>query len=142
RPARRSAPAFVAACVAAACVAAVAIGVAVGLRALSQPAPAGAPGLVVAVFNAETPCQRLRTLECGLGVYADPHHRVPDRLVGRVWHGDRVSVACVVGDGERVTDESGVSSTRWYRVTTATGVTGYLPGVRTRNTVEVPACQP
>jgi hypothetical protein len=101
---------------------------------------APATGVVMAVFNAETACQPLRTLECGLGVYRDPHHPTADQLVARVWHGDKVTASCVVPDGMFVRDEAGVTSTRWYRVTTATGATGYLPGVRTRNATEVAIC--
>jgi hypothetical protein len=108
----------------------------------ARPATRGTGGLVLEVYNAERPCQSLRTIECGLGVYRDPRNQAPDQVVARVWHGDRVTVGCVVPDGFRVTDEDGVSSTRWYRVSTASGATGYLPGVRTRNTTEVALCPP
>jgi hypothetical protein len=56
-------------------------------------------GLVLQVYNAERPCRKLRTVECGLGVYRDPRHPAPEQVVARVWHGDRVTVHCVVADG-------------------------------------------
>ena len=96
--------------------------------------------VAVTVFNAEVPCEPLRTIECALGVNGDPYQPTPQKLVARVWHGDTVTAICVVTDGKRVVDESGVSSTRWYRVRTAGGVIGYLPGVRTRNSVEIQVC--
>ena len=65
---------------------------------------------------------------------------VTGAVVARAWHGDTVTAISVVPDGKRVLDESGVSSTRWYRVRTAKGVIGYLPGVRTRNSVEIQVC--
>jgi hypothetical protein len=52
----------------------------------------------------------------------------------------------VVTDGRMITDERGVSSTRWYRVEKAEAsgrggrFEGWLPGVRTRNSTEVPDC--
>jgi hypothetical protein len=96
--------------------------------------------IVITVYNAEKPCQRLRTIECGLAVNADPHVPTADKVVDRAWHGERLIATCVVPDGKAVTDEEGVRSPRWYRVTTPRGVTGYLPGVRTRNTQEVTLC--
>jgi hypothetical protein len=96
--------------------------------------------VAVTVFNAEVPCEPLRTIECSLGVQSDPYRPAPEKVVARVWHGDTVTAICVVADGKRVLDESGVSSTRWYRVRTAKGVIGYLPGVRTRNSVEIQVC--
>jgi hypothetical protein len=107
------------------------------------PATTGAAAqtrIVLQVYNAEQPCQPLRTIECGLSLYRDPRNLAPGQVVGRVWHRDNVTAACVVTDGTLVKDEEGVSSTRWYRVETTAGVVGYLPGVRTRNTVEVVAC--
>jgi hypothetical protein len=57
--------------------------------------------------------------------------------VARVWHGDVVVADCVVLDGPRISDEDGLSSNRWYKIRTAKGVVGFLPAVRTHNTVEV-----
>jgi hypothetical protein len=100
----------------------------------------GRAPVTVTVFNAEEGCRALRTIECGLGISADPRRYRPEDVLARVWHGDRVTAECVVVDGVRLSDESGVSSSRWYRITTPNGVTGYLPGVRTRNTREVGLC--
>lgn len=105
-------------------------------------APAATSAVPLTVYNAEAACRPLRTLECALRLAADPHapYAAPDNTVGRVWHGDRVSGSCVVTDGTLVQDESGVTSTRWYLVRTVGGATGWLPGVRTRNTVDIPVC--
>jgi hypothetical protein len=94
------------------------------------------------VYNVEKPCRPLRTLECALRLAKDPHARYAavDNTVGRVWHGNRVTALCVVTNGTLVTDETGMTSTRWYLVETAAGVQGWLPGVRTRNTIEVRVC--
>jgi hypothetical protein len=96
----------------------------------------------VTVFNAEGPCRPLRTLECALRLAKDPYaeYAAPGNAAGRVWHGDRLSAACVVTRGTMVEDESGITSTRWYLVRTSAGVEGWLPGVRTRNTAELRTC--
>ncbi|NGO10616.1 hypothetical protein G5C60_24220 [Streptomyces sp. HC44] len=106
------------------------------------PADGGRFTLSVTVFNAEGPCRPLRTMECALRLAKDPYaeYAAPDNTAGRVWHGDRLSAACVVTRGTLVTDESGVTSTRWYLVRTRDGAEGWLPGVRTRNTAEVRTC--
>jgi hypothetical protein len=145
RPVRTPArPRWSVAVLAATAVAGLILGVVLGVgwsnRARLTPGAATGAATTVSVYNAEAPCQRLRTIECGLGVYRDPYHQTPNGVAARVWHGDSVTIRCVVADGFTVVDEQGVSSTRWYRVTTAEGVTGYLPGVRTRNTVEIALC--
>jgi hypothetical protein len=101
--------------------------------------PGSSVGMVV--YNAEKPCQNLRTIECALSVTSDPRHPAPDKVVARVWHGDKVTATCVIPDGVRIVDEEGVSTNRWYRIVTADGITGYLAGIRTHNTVEVALCQ-
>lgn len=104
-------------------------------------APYSGSGTVIAVYNAETACRPLRTIECALSVVKDPHVGLTStNVVARVWHGDRLWADCVISDGQRVHDEAGVSSTRWYHVTLADGTKGWLSGVRTRNTTEVPRC--
>jgi hypothetical protein len=103
---------------------------------------AGTTDVRITVFNAERPCQALRTIECSLGVLSDPYTPSAQKVVGRVWHGDQVTALCTVADGKRVADETGVTSIRWYRIRTADGVVGYVPGVRFRNTVEVQLCPP
>ncbi|MFD0554794.1 hypothetical protein ACFQ0X_40770 [Streptomyces rectiviolaceus] len=104
--------------------------------------PAGARSVTVTVHNAESACRELRTLECALRVAKDPYGRyaAPGNRAARVWHGDRMKALCVVTDGTLVRDEKGITSTRWYLVRTALGTEGWLPGVRTRNSAEVPDC--
>ncbi|SFC82313.1 hypothetical protein [Streptomyces aidingensis] len=149
-PRRRSwpRPAALAASLAAGLGAAVAVAaVAAGAWWLAGPrpgtAPAAAPETVpLTVYNAERACRPLRVIECSLHLAADPYgvYAEPGNHTGRVWHGDTVTARCVIGDGTLLTDESGVSSRRWYLVTTEDGTQGWLPGARTRNTVEVRLC--
>lgn len=114
----------------------------------SDTSPDGLPGQAargtvdLTVHNAEKPCRSLHILECALRLARDPYapYAANDNAAGRVWHGDRLTASCVVTDGTMITDESGISSTRWYRVRTADGVAGWLPGVRTRNSTEVRLC--
>ncbi|MDH6133327.1 hypothetical protein P3T37_002722 [Kitasatospora sp. MAA4] len=105
------------------------------------PLAPGAKGVSLTVYNAEAACQSLHTIECSLSVVDNPHAAYAERnTVGRVWHGERVTSDCVITDGTVVIDEAGVSSARWYHVTLPDGGTGWLPGVRTRNSTEVPLC--
>ncbi|MCO6010087.1 hypothetical protein NE236_34485 [Actinoallomurus purpureus] len=105
-----------------------------------RPVTAGALPADLTVYNAERPCQSLHTIECGISI-RDISRVKGSITVARVWHGDVVHADCVTADADPVTDEAGVSSTRWYHVTLPhSGVTGWLPGVRTRNTVEIPLC--
>ncbi|MCZ1009352.1 hypothetical protein O1L68_24030 [Streptomyces lydicus] len=128
-------------------VAAVAV-VALGVWWLVRPEPvtlrpAGPPPTVkITVYNSEQACRTGRSLECALRLARDPRAEYAARgnSAGRVWHGDDLAAHCVVTDGRMVRDEAGVTSTRWYLVTSGQGVRGWLPGVRTRNTREVPEC--
>ncbi|MFF9480767.1 hypothetical protein [Streptomyces sp. NPDC014733] len=149
-PERRTAPRalrrrrpYATAFVVAAAVAAVAPGVWWAVRpGAAPPRPAAPPTVPVAVYNTEPVCRGSHTLECALRLAKDPYRRYADRdnAAGRVWHGDVLAARCVVTDGVMVRDEQGLTSTRWYRVRAARGVEGWLPGVRTRNTREVPVC--
>ncbi|MGD3107681.1 hypothetical protein [Streptomyces sp. YGL11-2] len=129
-------------------VAAAVAAVALGVWWLVRPGPvdirpAGPPGTMpVTVYNSEEACRTGRTLECALRLAKDPHTAYAARgnLAGRVWHGEVLWARCVASDGQLLRDEEGVTSTRWYRVTGVGGVSGWLPGVRTRNTREVPEC--
>jgi hypothetical protein len=119
------------------------VGAAVGwsVRGSGHTAPPGSAGpVVLRVYNAQVPCQHLRTMECALSLTNDPRYLDFKHVVAHLWHGDEVTADCVVPNGQGVTDEAGVTSTRWYRVTTTAGITGYLPGVRTRNTVDMRRC--
>ncbi|WEB42037.1 hypothetical protein MOV08_24075 [Streptomyces yunnanensis] len=105
--------------------------------------PAGPPRTVpLTVYNSEAACRTPHTLECALRLAKDPHRPYAARgnSAGRVWHGEVLAARCVVTDGQLVRDEEGITSSRWYRVRTGEGAQGWLPGVRTRNTREVPEC--
>jgi len=112
----------------------------------TQRPPAAPPvhpaAIPLRVHNSETACRSLHTLECALRLAKNPYERyaADDNTAGRVWHGDRVLASCVVTDGRLLRDEQGVTSRRWYRVRTPDGTRGWLPGVRTRNSAEVPLC--
>ncbi|WP_407552094.1 hypothetical protein QOM21_20660 [Streptomyces sp. Pv4-95] len=135
---------YVIALTVAATVAAVALGVwwlvSAGTGA-QQPAATG-PTVPLTVYNSESACRATRSLECALRLAKDPYaeYAARDNAAGRVWHGAVLAARCVITDGRLVRDEAGVTSSRWYRVRSAEGVTGWLPGVRTRNTREVPVC--
>lgn len=60
----------------------------------------------------------------------------------RVWHGDVLNADCVLYDGDRVEDESGVGTTRWFRVRLKDVPGGYawLPAVRTHDNPTLPTC--
>ncbi|SCK06974.1 hypothetical protein [Streptomyces sp. WMMB 322] len=111
-------------------------------------APARPGAVTLRVHNVEKACRELRTLECALRVAKNPYEPYgdPGNSAGRVWHGDELTATCVVTDGRLLTDEEGLSSTRWYRVEKAAGggggkrFEGWLPGVRTRNSTEVRLC--
>ncbi len=113
-------------------------------RAGEQAGPAAGP-VVLTVYNVEVACQQLRTMECALTLAKDPtapYSVTAATPAGRVWHGDRLIADCVTSDGQTIVDEQGMSSSRWYHVTVpATGVTGWLPGVRTRNRADIPQCR-
>ena len=152
-PDRRAAPVavalprrrpYAAALVVAASVAAVALGVWWLVRpgpAVPTPAATGRT-VPMTVHNSEAACRTTHSLECALRLAKDPYATYAARgnAAGRVWHGDVLAASCVVTNGRMVRDEEGVTSTRWYLVRTAAGVRGWLPGVRTRNTREVPLC--
>lgn len=129
-------------------VAATVAAVALGVWWLVRPGPvsvqpAGPSRTVkITVYNSEQACRTGRSLECALRLAKDPRAQYAARgnAAGRVWHGDGLAARCVVTDGRMVRDEAGVTSTRWYLVTSGLGVQGWLPGVRTRNTREVPEC--
>ncbi|QIY56033.1 hypothetical protein HEP86_17825 [Streptomyces sp. RPA4-5] len=129
-------------------VAAAVAAVALGVWWLVRPGPVSVqpagptPTVKITVYNSEQACRTGRSLECALRLANDPRAEYAARgnSAGRVWHGDALAARCVVTDGRMVRDEAGVTSTRWCLVTSGQGVRGWLPGVRTRNTREVPEC--
>jgi hypothetical protein len=111
----------------------------------SRPVPAAQPGqaVVLHVYNVRPDCrQPAREPKCGLDLAGGA--LAPDPAgpaVGQVWNGDALRTDCVDPEGPPTTDGAGMTSTRWYHVTTTSGSTGWLPGVRTRNSTEVPLCR-
>ncbi|WP_371661043.1 serine/threonine-protein kinase [Streptomyces sp. NBC_00280] len=118
--------------------------------------PRTAPEVRLSVYNADAKC-RARTDRhpmCSLGLAIDPATPyVLDNVVEtRVWHGDVLAVECGLERGVPVTDETGVRSSRWFRVRLAAAdegaekdtetvrATAWLPDVRTRSRPVVPAC--
>ncbi|MGV9255226.1 serine/threonine-protein kinase [Streptomyces sp. NPDC003697] len=105
------------------------------------------PTAQITVYNIETPCrkqtERLRT--CSMGLALDPYRKYKSGNVSerRIWHGDVLEADCVAYEGDRVADETGVGTTRWYRVKVAEEPSGYawFPAVRTRHEpTALPTC--
>lgn len=97
---------------------------------------------VVTVYNAEAACQAPRIPDCRLALARDPYAAYSrENVARRVWHGDRLTVDCAIPDGTTVTAESGIRSSRWYRVVSAEPV--WLPAVRVEPTGQpaLPACR-
>jgi eukaryotic-like serine/threonine-protein kinase len=101
----------------------------------------------VRVYNIETACRERtdRIYPCSLGLALDPRqpYEAGNTSRHRVWQGDILIASCVLYDGSRVADETGVGSTTWYRVAIAEEESGYawLPAVRTRSdTSTLPRC--
>lgn len=100
----------------------------------------------IRVYNMDGTCkqQTERLRACSLGLARDPHRKYDaDNVVAqRVWHGDVLKAECVVNDGDRVEDEEGIGTPRWFRVRLDGGADshGWLPAVRTRDDVQVPIC--
>lgn len=100
----------------------------------------------VHVFNVERGCQQRKDHipACGLGLARDPRHKYDaDNVVPhRVWHNDTLIADCVLYDGDRVSDETGVATTRWFRVrlNDVPGGHAWLPAVRSHDSPELPRC--
>ena len=92
-----------------------------------DPAPRGA---TLKVYNAEAACRHSLRADCRLGLAGDPHAKyAPANVVGHTRHGDRLTTECWIADGVPVMAEDRRTSTRWYRVRTASE-TAWLPAVR------------
>ncbi len=92
-----------------------------------DPAPRGA---MLKVYNAEAACRHSLRADCRLGLAGDPHVKyAPANVVGHTRHGDRLTTECWIADGVPVMAEDRRTSTRWYRVRTASD-TAWLPAVR------------
>lgn len=101
----------------------------------------------VRVFNIDGACktQTERIHACSLGLALDPHRKYDATNVvkePRVYHGDTLTVDCVVNDGDRVEDETHIGTPRWFRVLLADvpGGHAWLPAVRTHDEPQVPVC--
>lgn len=100
----------------------------------------------VHVFNVEGDCRQRQDHipACSMGLARNPRLKYDaDNVVAhRVWHNDILVTDCVLYDGDRVADETGVGTTRWFRVE-LNGVPGghaWLPAVRTRDSPALPRC--
>ncbi|MEO3807476.1 helix-turn-helix transcriptional regulator [Sphaerisporangium sp. B11E5] len=106
-----------------------------------------ATSATVRVFNVEGDCgtRAERVPACSMGLARDPRldYDAGNVVAHRVWHDDRLRADCVLYDGERVADETGVGTTRWFRVRVgdAPGGVAWLPAVRTKDQPALPACE-
>ncbi|MFC6080526.1 helix-turn-helix domain-containing protein [Sphaerisporangium aureirubrum] len=129
-------------------------GVATGALWWSGREPRVAGGVVptataatVRVYNVEGDCgtRAGRVPACSMGLARDPRlsYDAGNVVARRVWHDDRLRADCILYDGERVADETGVGTTRWFRVQVGEGpgVVAWLPAVRTRDHPALPACE-
>jgi transcriptional regulator with XRE-family HTH domain len=116
----------------------------VASRAQITPRPsATAP---VRVFNVEGDCKALkeRLPACGLGLARNPYlkYGAENEVAHRVWHNDVLTADCILYDGAMVRDETGVETTRWFRVrlNDVPGGHAWLPAVRTHDSPNLPTC--
>ncbi|MEW9530500.1 helix-turn-helix domain-containing protein [Microbispora sp. NPDC049125] len=116
------------------------------LPAIAKREPEASSTAAIRVFNIEGDCksQKERLPACSMGLARDPRLKYDaDNVVShRVWHNDVLLVDCVLYDGERVEDETGVGTTRWFRVRldSAPGGHAWLPAVRSHDNPVVPVC--
>jgi hypothetical protein len=120
-----------------------------------EPGPPGVPGgrtptvtsATVRIHNVEGDCGKRteRVPACSMGLARDPRlsYDAGNVVSRRVWHDDRLRADCVLYDGERVSDETGVGTTRWFRVAVAEvpGGVAWLPAVRTLDHPALPTCE-
>ncbi|MFD9354665.1 serine/threonine-protein kinase [Streptomyces sp. NPDC060031] len=132
--------------VVAAVVAVVVLAAVAGGLGLLWPFDSARAAATVHVYNIDGNCkaQTERVPACSLGLARDPHRKYDGMNVvtHRVWHGDALETDCVVNDGDRVEDELGVGTPRWYKIRLDDVPEGYgwLPAVRTRDDPGVPVC--
>lgn len=100
----------------------------------------------VRVYNIEGNCKGRadKIPSCSMGLAIDPNRRYEagNVLSHRIWHGDVLNADCVLYDGDRVEDETGVGTTRWFRVrlSDVPGGYGWLPAIRTHDNPKLPTC--
>ncbi|MEV4570318.1 helix-turn-helix transcriptional regulator [Nonomuraea sp. NPDC049419] len=108
--------------------------------------PGTVPTAVVRVHNVEGDCKSKaeRVPACSMGLARDPRREYAAGNVvdHRVWHGDVLRTDCILYDGDRVEDEMGVGTTRWFRVLLddVPGGQAWLPAVRTQDHPNLPTC--
>ncbi|WP_204045147.1 helix-turn-helix domain-containing protein [Acrocarpospora phusangensis] len=111
-----------------------------------DPEPGATVLAQVRVYNVEGDCKTRpeRVPACSMGLARDPHRKYDaDNVVShRVWHADVLHTDCVLYGGDRVEDETGVGTTRWFRVrlNTVPGGIAWLPAVRTHDNPPLPTC--
>jgi transcriptional regulator with XRE-family HTH domain len=116
------------------------------LPSIAKSKPEASATAAIRVFNIEGDCksQKERLPACSMGLARDPRLKYDaDNVVShRVWHNDVLRVDCVLYDGDRVEDETGVGTTRWFRVRLdgAPGGHAWLPAVRSHDNPVVPVC--
>ncbi|NJP79693.1 serine/threonine protein kinase [Streptomyces sp. AA8] len=118
------------------------------------PGHPGKPGVAAAeaagrlrVFNAELSCRGRtdRDPQCSLGLAIDPlrPYTIDNVVPTRVWHGDELTVDCLLPQGMPIIDEADTQSAAWYRVRLPRGSarpTAWLPAVRTKDHPRIPEC--
>ncbi|SDI59916.1 Helix-turn-helix domain-containing protein [Nonomuraea jiangxiensis] len=113
---------------------------------ISESSPGALPVSTVRVYNVEQGCRTRaeRIPACSMGLARDPRlkYAAGNVVAHRVWHGDVLRTDCVLYDGDRVEDETGVGTTRWFRVLLddVPGGYGWLPAVRTHDNPKLPVC--
>ncbi|MCF3102114.1 serine/threonine protein kinase [Streptomyces roseoverticillatus] len=101
------------------------------------------------VFNAEQSCRDRtdRDPQCSLGLAIDPRrpYTIDNVVPTRVWHGDELTVDCLLPQGIPIIDEADALSAVWYRVRLPRGSArpaAWLPAVRTKDHPRVRECPP
>lgn len=99
------------------------------------------------VFNTEGNCRDRKdhVPACSMGLARNPRLKYDaDNVVAhRIWHNDVLVADCVLYDGDRVEDETGIGTTRWFRVrlNDVPGGHAWLPAVRTHDSPALPRCE-
>ncbi|MEO3869461.1 helix-turn-helix transcriptional regulator [Nonomuraea sp. B12E4] len=113
---------------------------------ISESRPGAQTVASVRVYNIESGCRvrAERVPACSMGLARDPRlkYAAGNVVDHRVWHGDLLRTDCVLYDGDRVEDETGVGTTRWFRVLLddVPGGHAWLPAVRTHDNPKLPVC--